>query len=213
MKTVNRKEIFIDHCIKNNYKPYALTVTFLNSKNYQNYFPDYEYYKNKVDNRDFDYLHAHGSKIEYNFRRILNKMSSFILNTRNITRPNHYSKLPFVFYTMERMKYGVRKMALENTEGSINISPLHYHGLILAHPVTISRTDEIKNPETFRFALKKLSPIVQQYELKEAPDPFGWNNYINKDQEGFFTAYGGFYPGTFLETEKMILSNNENIKV
>jgi hypothetical protein len=112
---------------------------------------------------------------------------------------------------MKRMKYGVRKMALENIKGSIDISPLHYHGLMFAHPVTISRTDEIKNPETFRFALKKLSSIVQQYELKEAPDSFGWNSYINKDQENFFAPYGGFYPKKFLETEKLILSNNENI--
>lgn len=211
MKTENIKERFIDHCIKNNYKPYALTVTFLNSQNYQNYFPDYEFYSKQVGDRNFDVLDNYATKMGYKFRVILNKMSSFILNTRNITRPNNSSKLPYVFYTMERMNYGSRRRALENVKGSINISPLHFHGLMLAHPVTISRMDEIKNPETFRFAIKELSSIVQAYELKEAPDSFGWNSYINKDQENFFAAYGGFYPKKFLETEKMILSNNENI--
>lgn len=211
MNTENRKERFIDHCIKNKYKPYALTVTFLNSKDYQNYFPDYEYYRKQVDDKNFDVLDNHAVKLEYKFRMILNKMSSFILNTKNITRPNNSSKLPFVFYTMELMNYWSRRMAIENVKGSINISPLHFHGLMLAHPVTISRTDEIKNPETFRFALKKLSSIVQEYELKEAPDPVGWNNYMNKDQENIFAPYGGFYPKKFLETERMILSNNENI--
>lgn len=211
MNTENIKERFIDNCIKNNYKPYALTVTFLNSPDYQNYFPDSEYYSKQVDNRNFDVLDNYATKLEYKFRTILNKMSSFILNTRNITRPNNSSRLPYVFYTMERMNYWSRRRAIENVKGSINISPLHFHGLMLAHPVTISRTDEIRNPETFRFSLKKLSSIVQEYELKETSDSFGWNNYMNKDQDKFFAAYGGFYPKKFLETEKLILSNNENI--
>lgn len=211
MYTENRKERFIEHCIKNNYKPYALTVTFLNSPDYQNYFPDYEFYNKQEDNRNFDVLNNHAVKLEYKFRVILNKMSSFILNTSNITRPNNSSKLPFVFYTMERMNYWARRRAIENIKGSINISPLHFHGLMFAHPVTISRTDEIKNPETFRFAIKNQSPLVQNYELKDSYDPFGWYNYMNKDQEPFFAPYGGFYPKKFLETEKMILSNNENI--
>lgn len=150
----------INHLIKLGYSPYALTITFKQSWSQQEIFPDYliyGYYENNY--QDFEKVDYRARMIEKSFLKMLNLFSEQLLGTSHINRPNHYKRLPIIFYYMELMDRKVRQEMLENVSGGVHICPLHYHALVLAHPSTINQINEFVGDETLQriFSINRLA--------------------------------------------------------
>lgn len=200
----NIKKEFISNCISKDYIPLDLTVTFLRWKNY-NEFDDVFMIQDFKKDKDLTSLKIDkiATVLETILRKVLNKVTVHLVGTKNYTRNNHFSKIPFVFYNMEKMKQYVRLAMVQTVKGSENIHQLHYHGLILVHPDTKDKIKDLLNEGSLRAIIGSISSTIQGIKIGGAYNVNDWFNYMNKGIEKadqmFYYAYGGFFPGKLTE--------------
>lgn len=190
--------------------PFSLTITFKNLSYYTDeicYGISNNYINDNVNSK-------YAIELEINFRLIVNKFTSELIGSRNVTRNSHINKVPIMFYTMEQMDYLRRKDMLFTTKGASNISPLHYHGIFFIIPSLIEKIQSFLGKDL----LNRFHNRIQGSEINECYDISGWINYINKTEndvvngndkfnKSFFIPYGGVYPSYFKNNPDEFLSN------
>jgi hypothetical protein len=200
---MNISEI-INKLIDKDYTPYALTINFKQSEALQELYPDYLLYdgkNNELPSNDVYKIGMRTEMIEKAFRKILNKLSGYLLNTANITRNNYRIKSPIIFYFMELMKWSKRQESLMTIPGTRNICPLHYHALTLVHPEQVPKMDSLIGDET----LQMFESIIQHSRLDNCSNVNGWLEYIQKDQYTNYAACCNIYPEEFKVNPELFL--------